>query len=550
MDENEWNWRIRLESRREERWSKEPSRERAGGAPTPCSISGEISGRPPTRDLASPSEPGEPGSDQPESGDALPDFAGYELLDEIGRGGMGVVYRARQLRPNRVVALKVIREGRFASPVDLQRFRAEAEAAATLDHPGIVPIYEVGEAEGRHYFSMSYVQGQSLAERLREGPLDDRQAAEVLVKIADAMAHAHRRGVVHRDLKPGNILLDEAGQPRVSDFGLAKRIEDDSGLTAPGQILGTPSYMAPEQARGEIDRIGTHTDVYALGALLYEMLTGRPPFRGAGPMETLWLIREQDPVEPRRLRPTIDQNLQTICMTCLAREPRRRYATAQELTEDLRRYLRQESILARPPAVGEQLLRTFRESPFPYDITAVRFRLLGYAAFHLAVQVGIFLLLAYRGPEWLVWLAVLTMHAPLCFLLQTDDSASLLPSNPAERHLWALWTGHFMASAGVFLAYRIQHHPDYVAAVLDAYPAYTALTGLAFFVMGSSIWFRNSLFGVLWIVLAAAMPLFPRYAPLAYAALNATVNVSQALHMRRIALTRPRKRSGTAWPTL
>lgn len=480
----------------------------------------------------------------------LPDFAGYELLDEIGRGGMGVVFRARQIRPNRVVALKVIREGRFAAGVELQRFRTEAEAAATLDHPGIVPIYEVGEAEGRHYFSMAYVAGCNLAERLREGPLDDRQAAEMLLKIADAMAHAHRRGVVHRDLKPGNVLLDEAGEPRLTDFGLAKRIKEDTGLTVTGQILGTPSYMAPEQANGEIDRIGPHTDVYALGALLYEMLTGRPPFRGVGPLETLWLIRQQDPVEPRRLRPTIDQNLQTICMTCLARDPCRRYATGAELADDLRRYLRRESIRARPPAIGEQLLRTFRESPFPYDITAVRFRLLGYAAFHLAVQVGIFLLLANRGPEWLVWLAVFTMHAPVCFLLQTDDSAGLLPSNPAERHLWALWTGHFMASAGVFLAYRIQHHPDYVQGVLVAYPAYTALTGLAFFVMGSSIWFRNSLFGALWIVLAAAMPLFAAYAPLAYAGLNTAVNVNQALYMRHIARTRPRKASGPAPPTI
>ena len=214
-------------------------------------------------------------------------FGDYELIREIARGGMGVVFLARQVSLNRLVALKMILAGQLASETDVKRFHAEAEAAANLDHPGIVPIYEVGQHEGQHYFSMGFIQGRSLSQRLTEGPLPPREAAELIRRVCEAIDYAHQHGVIHRDLTPANILLDRNGNPRVTDFGLAKKLKNDSGLTGSGQIMGTPSYMPPEQAGGKRGEVGPAADVYALGATLYALLTGRPPFQAATPMETV-----------------------------------------------------------------------------------------------------------------------------------------------------------------------------------------------------------------------------------------------------------------------
>ena len=230
-------------------------------------------------------------------GTAVRYFGDYELLSEIARGGMGVVYKARQVKLNRLVALKMILAGNLAGEAEIRRFYLEAEAAANLDHPGIVPIYEVGQHEGQHYFSMGFVEGQSLAQRVAEGPLPPREAAALMVQIAEAVQYAHEKGVIHRDLKPGNVLLDAQGRPKVTDFGLAKKLQSDSGLTASGQIMGTPSYMPPEQAQGRAD-IGPLADVYSLGAMLYCLLTGRPPFQAASAMDTLKQVLEQDPPAP------------------------------------------------------------------------------------------------------------------------------------------------------------------------------------------------------------------------------------------------------------
>ena len=279
---------------------------------------------------------------------ALPEApAGYEILGELGRGGMGVVYRARRVALKRLVALKMILAGSHTSAEQLRRFRAEAEAAARLDHPGIVSVYEVGEHEGLPYFSMALVEGESLAQRVARGPLSPGEAAELVRAVARAIAYAHERGVIHRDLKPSNVLFGSDGQPRVADFGIAKRIDEDSGLTATGQVIGTPSYMAPEQAAGSKD-VGPAADVYALGTVLYTLLVGRPPFQAASVIDTLNQVLHQEPVPPRRLNPSLPRDLETICLKCLEKETQRRYPSAPALAEDLGRFLNGEPVAARP----------------------------------------------------------------------------------------------------------------------------------------------------------------------------------------------------------
>jgi serine/threonine protein kinase len=290
-------------------------------------------------------------------------FGDYEIQNELARGGMSVVFRARQISLNRPVALKMILAGQLADETDVKRFYAEAEAAANLDHPGIVPIFEVGQHEGQHYFSMGYIEGQSLSQRVAAGPLPPREAAELIMKVAGAIEYAHRRGVIHRDLKPGNILLDRQGQPRVTDFGLAKKLQGDSGLTGSGQIMGTPSYMPPEQVGGKRGEIGPAADVYSLGATLYAMLTGRPPFQAATPMDTVIQVVGEEPVLPRRLNASIPIDLETICLKCLRKEPGKRYAGAAALRDELKRYLDGKPILARPVGQAERAWRWCRRNP-------------------------------------------------------------------------------------------------------------------------------------------------------------------------------------------
>jgi TolB-like protein len=275
------------------------------------------------------------------------DFGDYELTEEIGRGGQGVVYRALQKSLNRIVALKVIGLGRWAATPHLKRFRQEAEAAARLEHPQIVPIYEIGERDGSCYYSMKFIEGGQLDEVVRREPISPRRAAELLVKIARTVQFAHERGILHRDIKPGNILVDGEGEPHLTDFGLARLIEHESTITNSFDVLGTPSYMAPEQAAGKTKELTPAADVYSLGAAFYQMLTGQPPFAGGTTYETIRMVLETEPRNPRLWNPKVDVDLATICLKCLEKDPKRRYESAEALAQDVERWLRHEPILAR-----------------------------------------------------------------------------------------------------------------------------------------------------------------------------------------------------------
>jgi WD40 repeat protein len=346
-------------------------------------------------------------------------FGDYELLEEIARGGMGVVYKARQISLNRLVALKMILAGQLASPQDVQRFHTEARAVANLDHPHILPIHEVGEHEGQHYFSMKLIDGGNLAQRLSAGPpLSAKEAARLLAVVARAVHYAHQRGILHRDLKPANILLDGAGQPYVADFGLAKRVERNTKLTHSGAIVGTPSYMAPEQARAE-KALSTAADTYSLGAILYHLLTGRPPFQAPTPLDTVLRLLNQEPVFPRQIDRGVDADLETICLKCLEKDPAKRYASAETLAEDLERWLRGEPILARPVTSWQRATKWMKRHP----ATA--------AAYLLAVLVT--LLVFVGGSMAWLWHQAETAYEQAEGARQQADEARANLAN--EKHL-------------------------------------------------------------------------------------------------------------------
>src|SRR6266511_3154216 len=294
-------------------------------------------------------------------------FGDYELLEETARGGMGIVYRARQINLDRIVAVKMLLFGPLSSPEFVKRFRAEASAAASLQHPNIVAIHEVGVHQGQHYFAMDHVEGQSLAKLNAECEVRNagwlRRAANYLKTIAEAIHYAHERGILHRDLKPSNVLIDANDQPRVTDFGLARRLEGDSELTVTSQVLGSPNYMPPEQAVGRRGKVSRRSDVYSIGAMMYHLLTGRPPFVGEALTDTLEQVLNTEPVSPRLLNPSLPRDLETICLKCLENEPDKRYATTQAVADELGRFLDREPIHARPIIRAERVWRWCRRKP-------------------------------------------------------------------------------------------------------------------------------------------------------------------------------------------
>jgi serine/threonine-protein kinase len=287
---------------------------------------------------------------------------GYEILGELGRGGMGVVYKARQPRLNRIVALKCILSGGHAGEVDRTRFRTEAEAIARLQHPHIVQVYEIGEQEGTPFIALEFCEGGSLEQKVHGQPLPPDEAARLIEALARAMHHAHEHHVVHRDLKPANVLLTADGQPKITDFGLARKL-DEAGCTQSGATMGTPSYMAPEQAGGKTKQVGPAADVYALGAILYELLTGRPPFKASSALDTMMQVVTDEPIPPRQWNRRVPGDLETICLKCLEKDPQRRYASAAALAADCAAFCKGESIQAQPAGVGGRLLRWAQQQP-------------------------------------------------------------------------------------------------------------------------------------------------------------------------------------------
>ncbi len=366
------------------------------------------------------------------------DFAGFELEKEIGRGGMGVVYRARQKDLDRTVAVKMILDSYLASEEHIRRFHEEAKAAARVQHSNIVHIHEVGQWNDQHYFVMEYIDGASLAQKVAQGPIDPEQAAVLVQRVARAVDHLHRQGIIHRDLKPSNILIDEDGEPHVTDFGLAKIFQSEGQATATGLIVGTPSYMAPEQAAGNSSLLGPKSDIYSLGAILFELLTGRPPFQEERPLDTIMKVLSGEPPLPRSLNRKVPRGLELVCLKCLARNPDARYETAAALADELGRYLKGEALEVRPPSFLQRIRRWGRREPALAtrlgvlgiffcvqwanffakidDPAFVKFHWQALAIMGLWVLSGIALQRFMRSPRWLV---------PACFVWGTLDSLLL-----------------------------------------------------------------------------------------------------------------------------
>ncbi|HVX15801.1 MAG TPA: serine/threonine-protein kinase [Pirellulales bacterium] len=403
------------------------------------------------------------------------DFGDFELLEELGRGGMGVVYKARQHSLGRIVAVKMILRGNLASPVDVARFRSEAAAAARLEHPHIVSVYEVGECEGQPYFVMKYIEGTTLGKRLAAGPLPEREAAELLVPVCRAIQFAHERGILHRDLKPSNILIDTEGRAHVSDFGLAKQVTAEGELTRSGAILGTPSYMAPEQAAGNRGQLGPTCDVYSLGTILYQALTGRPPFQAASPVDTVLLVLEQDPLPPRLLNPKADRDLEMIALRCLQKLPYLRYPSADALADDLSAFLNDEPVSARSGRITQVVARWFRET---HHATVLENWGLLWMWHSLALFVVCLVTnilqwneVVSTGPYLALWTAGMGTWAAIFWALRRRAG----PVTFVERQIAHIWAGSVISISVLFLVEKILGLP-----VLTLSPVLAIASGMVF----------------------------------------------------------------------
>ncbi len=469
---------------------------------------------------------------------------GYEILGEIGRGGMGVVYKARQIHANRIVALKMILGGGHTSEVERLRFRFEIEATARIKHSGIVQVYEVGEHHGLPFFSMELCEGGSLARKTKSRAIAPHDAAMLMERIARAVHSAHAAGIVHRDLKPGNILLDHYGHPKVGDFGLAKCLNTEQDHTNTGAVMGTPNYMAPEQASGKAKNVGPQADVYALGVILYELLAGKPPFFADSLQELLQKVIHHDPPSISQTGREIPRDLETICLKCLSKDPGLRYNDAGELAEDLRRYLCGESISARQLNAVERFAWMLEKSHHDKQF-------IPYANFFLWLAPIIFLPEVYatyaRFHQWPAWwvLPVYGLRPILgVSLFLYYGKGRIWPQNPAEQHMLSVW-GSFIVVAGMlFVNLGINPGEDGWRSPAF-YEAICGASAVAFFSLGAMFWGGCYLVGIAFLLMIPLMPLDPRLCPILYGSIWAIVTLLIGTRLRRLSREQIRHSSDT-----
>jgi serine/threonine-protein kinase len=443
-------------------------------------------------------------------------FGDYEIIDELGRGGMGVVYRARQESLDRTVALKVLLKGEMASSSDVARFRLEAESAAQLDHPNIVPVYEVGEEEGRPYFTMRIVEGETLGDRLQNGPISSRAAAELLLPICRGIQYAHERGVLHRDLKPSNIIIDSKGTPYVTDFGLARRIKSDASLTHSGAIIGTPGYMSPEQAAGTRGFVGPVSDVYGLGAILYHSLTGRPPFSATTPVDTVIAVLEQDPIPLRLLNPKVDADLEMIVMKCLQKPQDLRFQTAADLAADLQAYLDGEPVSARTGGIMQVMSRVLRETHHAHVLEnwGLLWMWHSLAVFGLCLLTDVFRWNGITLPAVYIglWTIGFGAWAAIFWALRHRGG----PITFVERQIAHIWGASIVANAALFVIEILMGLP-----ALTLSPIIALFGGSVFFIkagiLSGKFYFQA---GALYLT-SCVMALLPNYGVTIFGAVTA-----------------------------
>lgn len=452
----------------------------------------------------------------------------YKIEAEIARGGMGVVYRARQKGLERPVALKLISSGVLAGAEERKRFRIEAEAAARLQHPGIIAIHETGSWKGYEYFSMTLVEGPTLQKRIDQGRFDDREAARFVRDVARAVAYAHREGIIHRDLKPENVLVDAENRVFVTDFGLAKWHRDEGTMiTRTGQVLGTPHYMSPEQACGRGDSEAT-TDIYSLGAILYALLAGRPPHRGSSPAEVLRSVLQDEPEPPRQVRRDVPQDLENICLKAMRYDPAERYESATALADDLDRYLAGETTSAAGSGLLDRMAREIRRDQHQNYFEDWGRTLLRMGVIIFVAHVAIFLLAAFDMPHWLAyWAPRATMLACIFAAIHHAREGALLPRTVAERPVWSIWLGYLAALAVMNVVLLLEKREQW-----ELFPVASALSGFGFIAMAGHVWGGSALFGFGFLMVALLTTFFSNVAPLLFGTMWLISLIGLANHYR------------------